>query len=280
MSVYKTLTSQDIIVSPFEVNKAFTFTGGGTLLSESIQRNIGTNNPYDPYYNSIKQLYYSNYISGSEGEISNATTASAGSDGVLSGPTYNTLYQNYLSTDINPQRYFPTGSGDIIGILSIPQTLFGDYIQPSSLNIKVDGVSYSDDGEGQLYRTIFSYKYNYGNVIYEHGIIVLNNGAGINSFVSSSNIQVSFSSSYTLYETQYKCTFNENEFNYTLNPTVTSGSDGKLYNHFTGSYFVPYITTVGLYNDNEELMAIGKLAQPLPTSRTTDTTILINIDRL
>jgi hypothetical protein len=41
----------------------------------------------------------------------------------------------------------------------------------------------------------------------------------------------------------------------------------------------PYITTVGLYNENQELLAVAKLSQPLPTSRTTDTTIVINLDR-
>ena len=47
----------------------------------------------------------------------------------------------------------------------------------------------------------------------------------------------------------------------------------------TESYFDPYVTTVGLYNNDQELLAVGKMAQPLPTSRTTDTTILVNIDR-
>jgi hypothetical protein len=47
----------------------------------------------------------------------------------------------------------------------------------------------------------------------------------------------------------------------------------------TGSYFSPYVTTVGLYDEAQNLLAVGKLAQPLPTSATTDTTILVNIDR-
>jgi len=34
-----------------------------------------------------------------------------------------------------------------------------------------------------------------------------------------------------------------------------------------------------LYNDQQQLLAVGKLSQPLPLSPTTDTTILINIDR-
>ena len=51
------------------------------------------------------------------------------------------------------------------------------------------------------------------------------------------------------------------------------------YDFATGSYFSPYVTTVGMYNDDHELLAVGKLSQPLPTSQTTDTTILVNIDR-
>jgi hypothetical protein len=83
-----------------------------------------------------------------------------------------------------------------------------------------------------------------------------------------------------LYETQYKCTIRENEFNFSLNPSIISGStNGTPYDFVTSSYFNPYVTTVGLYNEEQELIAIGKLSQPLPISPTTDTTILINIDR-
>jgi hypothetical protein len=102
----------------------------------------------------------------------------------------------------------------------------------------------------------------------------------IENFVTSSNVTCSFSSSLTIYESQYKCTISENEFNFTLNPSAISSSiDGAVYNFVTASYFNPYVTTVGLYDENQNLLAIGKLSQPLPTSPTTDTTILINIDR-
>ncbi len=119
----------------------------------------------------------------------------------------------------------------------------------------------------------------------------------ISSWVLEDNVTMSFSSSYTMYETQYKVTINENEFNYTLNPSSITGSQiptvfpsssinwentassGVRLNTITGSYFSPYITTVGLYNEDFQLLAIGKLAQPLQSSQTTDTTILVNIDR-
>ena len=61
--------------------------------------------------------------------------------------------------------------------------------------------------------------------------------------------------------------------------TFYKPGSGALRDNVTGSYFAPYITTVGLYDENQNLLAIGKLAQPLPTSATTDTTILVNIDK-
>jgi hypothetical protein len=142
-----------------------------------------------------------------------------------------------------------------------------------------------------------------GDIIYEHGVVILTNdgipgqdGYGyvnygsaiyglsdinfINNFISSSNITCSFDSTITIYESQYKCTIRENEFNFSQNPTLISGSSnsGIIYDFATGSYFNPYITTVGLYNNNKELLAVAKLSQPLPLSSVTDTNILINLD--
>jgi len=67
----------------------------------------------------------------------------------------------------------------------------------------------------------------------------------IQNIVSSPNVTCSFSSSYTIFETQYKCTFDPSEFNFSLNPSLISGStDGTVYGFVTSSYFSPYVTTV------------------------------------
>ena len=89
---------------------------------------------------------------------------------------------------------------------------------------------------------------------------------------------ISFMSSYRIYENQYKCTIRENEFNYTQNPSARSGSGEFYYSFVTGSYFSPYVTTIGLYNDNKELLVVGKLFQPIPISLDTDTTFIVNFD--
>ena len=128
--------------------------------------------------------------------------------------------------------------------------------------VQLEGYGYSTYGD-DVYGTPSS-----GSVI----------SIGLGSLISGS-INLEFSSSYSILETQYKATIKENEFNFSLNPSLISGSEGDVYGYTTGSYFSPYVTTVGLYSDNQELLAIGKLSQPLPTSRTTDTNIFINIDR-
>jgi hypothetical protein len=89
---------------------------------------------------------------------------------------------------------------------------------------------------------------------------------------------ISFKSELTLYETQVKCHINENEFNLTQNPTAQSDTSGSLYNYITGSDFDPYTTTVGLYNTTNELLAVGKLAQPFRMPSNTDVTFIVKYD--
>ena len=148
-----------------------------------------------------------------------------------------------------------------------------------------------DDGNGNIYDT-FNNAYE-GIIVYSHGMVVITNQGLLNFWPETDDINVSFQSSRLIYETQYKCTIRENEFNYSQNPSIISGSNltnpllsssslnrsGQMYDFVTGSSFAPYVTTVGLYNENQELLAVAKLSQPLPTSRTTDTSILINLDR-
>jgi len=294
MSVYKPFITSDVIVSPFKVNKLFTFKGASELTSSNvgIDRYIGRNITSSLWvsgsyptgqintqneilvYRSIRELYYSNYLTSPSGSL--AGTASFNTDGTITGPAYTTNYYNYLSTTLPTYRYIPTSSNATIGVISIPSNLFGEYLNPTTVTLTSASITLQDDGLGN----IISGSTNVGNVIYEHGMIILTSGSFINNFISSSNITCSFQSTVTIYESQYKCTIRQNEFNFSQNPTLVSGSSnsGIMYNFATGSYFDPYITTIGLYNNSYELIAVAKLAQPLPLSSVTDTTILVNLD--
>jgi hypothetical protein len=294
MSVYKPFITSDVIVSPFKVNKLFTFKGASELTSSNvgIDRYIGRNITSSLWvsgsyptgqintqneilvYRSIRELYYSNYLTSPSGSL--AGTASFNTDGTITGPAYTTNYYNYLSTTLPTYRYIPTSPNATIGVISIPSNLFGEYLNPTTVTLTSASITLQDDGLGN----IISGSTNVGNVIYEHGMIILTSGSFINNFISSSNITCSFQSTVTIYESQYKCTIRQNEFNFSQNPTLVSGSSnsGIMYNFATGSYFDPYVTTIGLYNNSYELIAVAKLAQPLPLSSVTDTTILVNLD--
>lgn len=303
MGPYKQFLASDITVTPFTVNKSFSFpysqfaTGSdGQLVG--IDRFIGINGSWDYsnlsnnpttgtlstqyqvlVYNSIKQLYYSNFLTSSTGDNVSQPDVFIGSNpsgDVLIGNVNSPIYDNFLQSTLVPDRSWPTGS---IGVISIPSKIFGEYIQPYSFQYMFtsESVTYTltDDGQGNL----LSGSSNIGNIIYTHGLAIVTNQLLSSGSVTTTNVTCSFSSSYTIYEAQYKCTIRENEFNSTLNPSAQLSGSGQLANNVTGSYFTPYVSTIGLYDENQNLLAIGKLAQPLPTSATTDTTILINLDR-
>ena len=299
MSTYKPFTPADIVVTPFKVNKSFSFTGASALTASNvgIDRFIGKNiqstiwvsgsNPtgeiasynQELVYSSIKQLYYSNYLRGEDG--SPVMTASFNTDGTITGGagTQNPSYYNYLPNTLDANRRFPTGSNDRIGVVSIPSKMFGEYIKPGTFNLTSPTNTITDDGEGGLFKSTTKI----GDIIYQHGLAIVTTSsiAELNELVTGSNVTCSFESTMTIYESQYKCTLLENEFNYSLNPSIiVSGSDsGTPLDFATGSYFEPYITTVGFYNNAKELLAVGKMAQPLQSSDVTDTTILVNLDR-
>jgi hypothetical protein len=68
------------------------------------------------------------------------------------------------------------------------------------------------------------------------------------------------------------------EFNYSENPSFISGSTGEvLFSSFINNPQT-YITTVGLYNDNNELLAVAKLSRPLPKDFTKEVLIRCKLD--
>jgi len=75
----------------------------------------------------------------------------------------------------------------------------------------------------------------------------------------------------------YFCRVPHNKFNYSANPTYLSGSKIKVKNVASDSP-VAYITTVGLYNDQQELMAVAKLSEPIRKDPTNDLTIRVRLD--
>lgn len=68
------------------------------------------------------------------------------------------------------------------------------------------------------------------------------------------------------------------EFNYSENPSFISGSTGEvIYNEFINHPQV-YATTVGMYNDSNELLAVAKLSRPLLKDFTKESLVRVKLD--
>jgi len=88
---------------------------------------------------------------------------------------------------------------------------------------------------------------------------------------------VSFNNTVELNSTVYFCRANHNEFNYSSNPTYISGSRIQVKNNPTDTP-VSYITTVGLYSADNELLAVAKLSEPLKKDPTNEITLRVRLD--
>lgn len=158
---------------------------------------------------------------------------------------------------------------------------------------------------GSIANGVYSPKTYYGAVYPEQGVIVLNadtlnteldfntvTGSNINGdnsyklFTSISGAAAINSSTYGFAarnEEEVKSTFyfvraKNGEYNFSNNPSFATGSDGS----FNQPTFVnnpkTYITTVGLYNSNQELLAVAKLSQPILKSFSNEILVKVKLD--
>jgi len=68
------------------------------------------------------------------------------------------------------------------------------------------------------------------------------------------------------------------EFNYSENPSFISGSTGEvIYSNFINQPQV-YITTIGMYNDSNDLLAVAKMSRPLLKDFTKEALIRVKLD--
>lgn len=88
---------------------------------------------------------------------------------------------------------------------------------------------------------------------------------------------ISFNNTTELNSTIYFCRVNHNEFNYSANPTYTTNSKINVKNISSDSP-ISYITTVGLYSADNELMAVAKLSEPLKKDPTNELTLRVRLD--
>jgi len=182
-----------------------------------------------------------------------------------------------------------------------------DYTDDPLILVDVDTLGLDDDGEGGLYKSGSNPRDYAGDIIYPHGLIVITDAVYTDQIRKAfgksysqpnlQNLEIGWESSQPIFTHNYHCKVRESEYNFTYNPTALSSSlqtvrdnnkdiynvsasvsNGYLNNNVTGSSFQPYITTVGLYNDANQLIAVGKMSQPVPKPANTEMTIIVKID--
>jgi hypothetical protein len=88
---------------------------------------------------------------------------------------------------------------------------------------------------------------------------------------------LTFNNTTELNSTIHFCRVNHNDFNYSSNPTYLSSSQIRVKNKTTDAP-VSYITTVGLYSPDNELLAVAKLSEPIKKDPTQELILRVRLD--
>ena len=153
-----------------------------------------------------------------------------------------------------------------------------------------------------------------GNIMYGQGLLVFTD-TGSYADAATSAYTLKYQATHTIYEYEYRVNAKPFEFNTSTNISLTpdrsgsitiaegavsmsnffppshnpsgegTGSYATFYNAateslsiVTGSEFKPYVTDIGLYSEENELLAHGKLAKPIRLSDDIETTFVVRFD--
>jgi len=220
-----------------------------------------------------------------------------------------------VSRDIIGEQ-IKTGSVDLdVTIGGVTYTLYDDgdgnlYDNAHSASFAAFKSSSFDRSQGVLANGSGS---EVGNVFYSQGLIILTDTGSYDGDITA--FELKYQSTQTNYEYEYRVTAKPHEFNTTTNISVTPDRSGSItiksgsvnvsnffppsilptgqgtgsyateYNaateslaFVTGSDFHPFVTQIGLYTEDGELAAVGKVAKPIQLSNEISTTFVVRFD--
>jgi hypothetical protein len=175
-------------------------------------------------------------------------------------------------------------------VVNVAQQSYGNKIRPHSIRIEGhDGTSIVDDGLGGL--VLEGTLQIIGSVLYSLGIIVILNANGSDQtsvfgtqgMILRANKEIVFvyDATSVIYEHMIICTMDIGEMNFSTNPSMGDVSvltGTKPINDYAENNLSVYMTTVGIYTDSGELVAIGKLPRPLKRAVNSQQTIILRFD--
>jgi len=145
-----------------------------------------------------------------------------------------------------------------------------------------DNVGTNDLGYHPIVHPMFKTGPNSHGQNHKDGTTVLNSFASGSISGSCDGLRarimdVSFNNTIELNSSIYFCRVEHSEFNYSSNPTYLTSSQIRVKEQATDTP-VAYITGVGLYDSNDNLMAVGKLSEPLRKDPTIEYTLRARLD--
>jgi len=297
----KSLPPGSYLVRPFKTYKEFNFTHTylGTnnspfiTVDEAIAPPVGwvwdgANEPYNPESGLFKRPLYAS--------LETLFYASASISGTNLQHTLGALSASRALPVFEPGGWSPGQTGDVY-IISVSEGVFGEQIRPGTFNI-ITGAgtgSITDDGKGRLY--VNTNPTNaIGNIFYSMGIAAISKMPDTGSITGSvinqdgmylntgSSITIDYHSQLTLFEHSVICTIEKDEFNFTVNPSLSlfasssvTGST-RLLDAFSSGTLTPYVTTIGCYDSVGELLMVGKVPRPIRRTTNMDQTFVVRLD--
>ena len=150
-------------------------------------------------------------------------------------------------------------------------------------NTAITSLSNRDYLTGSLYQTNIA-----GNIFYRNGQLVTSSpmpkyqsGSGMFGDATGNSYFINWKGTHTIYENQVFVRVPSDVANVSVNPSATylpptTGEYRKAM--FVSGTAVPYVTTIGLYNDDAQLLAVAKMAQPIQKRNDVDTNFIVRWD--
>lgn len=251
-NAYVSVNDNDVIYNSFETYRTLSLTGT-KLASSKMSLTAAATGSNSAYYQVAKMLLFNNSFI----------------------PSFTSL----------------TAYSNLVGICALYKNNFDTDIRKGSLTVTTSGTiadTFYDSGSGELKR--LSTNTTVGVVLNDYGMFVVT--ASDQWIIVQDITQIDYKATVIATTLNVYCKCHPNELNYSLNPTVFESSDVgdwmkesftasttacRFRTAFTssGQSWQPTITHIGLYNDNNDLLAVAKMARPL--NKPTDLPITVHL---
>ena len=221
---------------------------------------------------SVPQKFYGEYIQPGSVTVTDDSTSSTF---VFKDDSYGNLYDVAYSSSYANRVPDSNYSGSLVGNI-----FYNDGIIVITETGSYSSVATSNGTDG------FNLKFNSTQTIYEREYVCV---VGESEFQHTTNksLKVGRSGSFTMgsFVTSSLRGTRHDRFPYNLVGYSTGSINVNGYNigteligEATHSDFATYVTEIGLYNDNNELLAIGKLAKPIKNEKEMALTFVVRFD--